>query len=442
MIIKNFIIFAILLILANMAFSQIYYNSDELPEDAATDSISIKIIKLEIVGNFKTKEYIIFRELHFNTGDEVDLSEIFLAQKRLLNLFLFNRVIFDLVGDEQGLIIIITVAERWYFFPLPILYLNERSWSKISYGAKLLYYNFLGRNILLNLTTAFGYNPQLKFSYRNLWFGGKLKLLTNFSVYKSKVRSQNLNYQEEEDKRVGFDWLIGRRFGHFFYITAQIGYVEIQHPEITLSPNGKDKLPNLTLSLFYDNRDLKEYPHCGYNILLWGKKVKSGSLINYYRYGADIKGYFPITNYSTIAIRGATNLSHGQIPLYDRVFIGYMERTRGHFYQKYEGENLIMGGVEFRFPISKIRYLDLSEFAMPGLADYYRNLKFGVSAGIFYDFGAIWYQHQSLNNKKHFLYGFGAGLHFHLPYIELFRLELGLDKKFNYEFIAEIGVAF
>lgn len=437
-----FCIVSILFIFSNLAQSQIYYNSVELPESAATDTISFRLIRSEIIGNEKTKDYIILRELHFEAADEVSLNEIFLAQKRVLSLFLFNRVIFDLVGDEEnGIILIITVAERWYIFPLPVFYLNERSWRRISYGGKLLYYNFSGRNILLNLTSTFGYNPQLKFSYRNPWFGGKLKLLTNFSIYKGKVKSRNLQFQDVEDERMGFDWLIGRRFGHFFYVMAQIGYMEIQHDEITLSPTGKDKLPSLYLSLQYDNRDLKEYPHRGYNVLLWGKKVNYRDMIDYTRYGADLRRYIPVGNYATLALRSAVDLSQRTIPLYDRVFLGYMERIRGKFYQKYEGENLVIGEAEFRFPISKIRYLDLSEFAPAGFEDYYRHLKFGLSAGIFFDYGAVWYQQEKLN-KSHFLYGYGFGLHIHLPYVELLRFEVGFDKNFTPELIAEIGVAF
>lgn len=432
---------SIFFIFVDLAYSQIHYNSIELPEITASDSITFNIIRIKIIGNNKTKDHVILRELYFDAGDQVKLKDIFLAQKRILNLFLFNRVIFDLIGDKQEAILIITVAERWYVFPLPVLYINDRSWSKISYGAKLLYYNFLGRNILLNFTATFGYNPQFKFSYRNPWFGGKLKLLTNLSLFKSRVKCKSLNFQQIEDQRIGFEWLIGRRFGHFFYLTFQIGYMELQQPEITLSLNGKDKLPSLSINLQYDNRDLKEYPHKGYNILLWGKHVKCHHPINYYRYGIDLRCYLPAGSYSTLALRGSTDLSHGIIPRYDRVFFGYSERIRGNFYQKYEGENLISGGAELRIPLTKIHYYDLTEFAPPGFDDYYRNLKFGVSVGIFYDYGAIWYQHENLN-KKHFHYGFGAGLHFHLPYIDLLRLELAFDKQFNREFIGEIRTAF
>lgn len=435
------LLFYIILLIANCVFGQVYYNSIELPEKTASDSMSGEISRIELIGNEKTKDYVILRELHFGEGDSPELKEIFLAQKRVLNTFLFNRVIFDVVGDiNTGYILMITVTERWYVFPLPILYLNDRSWSKVSYGAKLLYYNFLGRNILLNWTAAFGYDPQFKFAYRDLWFGGDLKLLTNFQVYKSSVKSKTMLFERAEDERVGFDWLIGKRFGYYFYVLFQFGYLELRHPQITLSDDHKDFLPNFAVSLQYDNRDLKEYPHQGINASLWWRRVKYKSPINYTRYGADVRAYVPLSAYTTLALRGSAFMSDGLIPLYDRTFLGYTERIRGRFHQKYEGENLIVGGIEYRFPLLKIRYFDMEEMALPGFEEYYRNLKFGISAGLFYDYGAIWYQDETLS-KKHYLYGFGGGLHFHLPYIEIFRLEIGFDKEFNHEYIAEIGIA-
>ncbi|MBD3289587.1 BamA/TamA family outer membrane protein, partial [candidate division KSB1 bacterium] len=331
---------------SKFGMGQIYYNSVELPLELASDSVFIEIERIDLIGNEKTRDYVILRELHFESGDSPSLDEIFQAQKRVLNTFLFNRVIFDLVGDmETGCILMVTVSERWYIFPVPIFYLNERSWDKVSYGAKLLYYNFLGRNILLNWTAAFGYDPQFKFAYRDLWFGGDLKLLTNFQIYKSSNRSRTLLYERERDERYGFDWLIGKRFGYYFYLLFQIGYLELKHPRITLSDDNKDVLPSVAISVQYDNRDLKEYPHKGFNAALWWRRVKHKSPINYTRYGGDIRAYIPVTTYTTLALRGGVQLSDGLIPLYEHKFLGYDERIRGQFYEKHEGENLIVGGV-------------------------------------------------------------------------------------------------
>ena len=133
---KLFFLWIVLFFFFDLAYCQVYLNSEELKEDDVPDSLTFQIIRIETIGNVKTKQYILLRELFFNAGDVVQIKDFFLAQKRILSLFLFNRVIFDLVGNEEALILIITVSERWYIFPLPVIYLNERSWEKISYGVK------------------------------------------------------------------------------------------------------------------------------------------------------------------------------------------------------------------------------------------------------------------------------------------------------------------
>ena len=159
------------------------------------------------------------------------------------------------------------------------------------------------------------------------------------------------------------------------------------------------------------------------------------------RYGIDYRQYLPIGKRSALAFRASSNLSQGTIPIYDRVYLGYIERVRGLFYTKEEAENQIIGGVEYRFPLTKITYHDLSEYALPSLRDYYRDLKFGISASIFYDYATMWDQQENLN-LKHYRYGFGMGLNFHVPYIEVFRLDMAFDKNWNIQFIAEVNVAF
>ena len=74
-------------------------------------------------------------------------------------------------------------------------------------------------------------------------------------------------------------------------------------------------------------------------------------------------------------------------------------------------------------------------------AQYLRNLPIGLSAGIFVDSGIIW----NLAHEyalKNFYTGFGLGLHFHLPYVQVFRCDLAFNEDFRNQFIIEIGVAF
>jgi len=436
------ITFYLITFCASVSTGQIYLNSQEIDQSANSDSTIFQFEKIEIIGNKKTKPDVILRELRFQENQATVFKQIRAAHKRVLSLALFTRVKFDIIDDSTYCILLITVYERWYIFPVPMFYLNERSWHKISYGGKLYYYNFLGRNILLKATAAFGYNPVYRFSYYNPWFMGDLKLYTYLHLYHGKVRSRSPELDDYEDTRQGFEWLIGKRFGHFAFAGIILSYVELTAPPeigLTLSPTGKDYLPSIVLSFQYDNRDLKEYPHQGWFLTFWGKRVGNGNRIKYYRYGNDLRCYVPLNHNMTLALRSAVDLSCGKIPSYDRVYFGYLERIRGRFYEVFEGENLAFNGAELRFPIMKIRYFGVEP--LPGFEGYSDNLKFGISAGIFFDSGAVWNQNQALK-LEHFQSGVGTGIHFHLPYIDLFRLECGFNKKWKPEAIAEVEVAF
>jgi len=424
-----------------VGYAQIFFNSINIQESGKADTISVSLKKIEIIGNEKTKPEIIIRELLFSENEIVTLAQFVAAQKRVQSLELFTRIRFDIIGERDFSTLIISVYERWYIFPIPIFYLNERSWNKISYGGSLLYYNFLGRNILLNFTSAFGYNPEYKLAYYNPWFFGKHKFFTNLKFFKGKVRSLSPQFDNLEDERIGVDWLIGKRFGHFTYFGLVLNYTEISAPDsaMTLTPSGKDILPSITATFQYDNSDLKEYPHRGWNLLLTGERSGNNRWLHYYQYGFDFRRYQPITTNTTLALRFAAMFSSGNIPVYDRFYFGYDERIRGRFYDIVEGENLLFSGIEFRFPLLKIRHIDIPP--APGLEGYSSNLKFGISAGIFYDSGAAWFQDHKLT-KHDFNSGFGVGIHFHLPYVNVFRVECGFNNQGDVQAIADVEKAF
>jgi outer membrane protein assembly factor BamA len=106
-----------------------------------------RIQNIVIIGNKHTEENVIRRELTFQIGDTVSEEDLELSRQRLLNLYLFHRVELYLVPqDEYGNILIIEVTEQIYFYPVPILRMNERDWSKWSYGLSVIHYNFRGQN--------------------------------------------------------------------------------------------------------------------------------------------------------------------------------------------------------------------------------------------------------------------------------------------------------
>ncbi|MDZ7288557.1 MAG: BamA/TamA family outer membrane protein [candidate division KSB1 bacterium] len=407
---------------------------------------ALPIVRILVTGNRHTKTPIILREMKTQVGDTLDIETLQADQKRILNLGLFNRVEIDSLQRPEGLHILVGVTERLYFLPFPIFFITDRDWSKISFGAGVVHTNFRGRSEILAVSGWAGYNPALQVDYSNPWLFGPAQLLTSLRFFAQRVASRSLesSMKDVNEKYLGGYWSIGRRFNLFTYLSLSFGYTELKYdPPVsgkTLDPSGHDRLPSLGVVFTFDKRDLFEYPRSGVLVKLWARRNGfTSNYIHYLRYGADLRGYQKIYRGLSLGGRVMTDLSHDPIPLYDRVFLGYANRVRGNFYQRREGENLAMASVELRFPILPWRYFSLSD--VPMFAAYMQNMKFGISAGIFADYGQTWFQgrHPDFSNG---LRGFGAGLHIHLPYIYLLRLELGFDEHGHVERIADIGVAF
>ena len=93
-----------------------------------------------------------------------------------------------------------------------------------------------------------------------------------------------------------------------------------------------------------------------------------------------------------------------------------------------------------RFPIIPGFLINLPSVFLPESST--RNLKFGLNGAFFYDSGLVWNRSKEFSfNNKNYLHGFGFGLHFLLPYVELARLELGLNEQLNSELIFEVGAS-
>jgi outer membrane protein insertion porin family len=416
------------------------------PIPSEDSELAPKVTRIEVQGNRHTKTHIILREMKTQVGDTLDIATLQDDQKRILNLGLFNRVEITPVPEPEGLQLVITVTERLYFFPFPIFFINEKSWKKASYGAGVVHTNFRGRGEVMAISGWAGYNPAINVDYSNPWLFGPSHLLTRVRFFAQRFRNRSFAIinRDVDEKRIGGSWSIGRRFGLFTYFSLNFGYSELKFdppvPGQTLDPSGRDRLPSFGVFFAYDKRDLFEYPRSGVLLRLWAQRTGFNSdHIHYLRYGADLRGYKKIHRGLSLGGRVMTDLSSDKIPIYDRVFLGYTTRVRGHFNRRDEGENLALASVELRFPILPWRYFSINDVPMFG--PYMQNMKFGLSAGIFADYGQVWFQNDrpKLSNGRR---GFGAGLHIHLPYIYLLRLEWAINEDGKSERIVDFGVAF
>ena len=391
--------------------------------------------KIEIMGNTKTQTSFILRELKQKSGDPLDLALMEEGRKRIQNLKLFHRVLVIGQPRDRFVDILILVTEQWYIFPFPILHINERDWGKISYGAGIAHTNFRGIGEQLSFYFKLGYNPSTHLSYVSPWLFGPQNLSGGMDFYYQQVESKHYTEREVYEYHLGGDISFGKRFNHHYESQLKLGYESVSlhaknQDDLHTSTDG---MPVFGINMVWDYRDLKEYPHKGWYFKLSGQKVGlPDRRIDFSKSHTDFRFYVPIHK-TTLAFRMETTLSQGDIPVYDQVYLGYNERIRGHFFETFEGENRGQMNLAFRFPILPIRYFDAGE------EPYMQDWPLGLSAGIFCDTGVVWDQRENLNSSM-LITGYGVGLHFHLPFVQVLRLELAFNERGGSETILDMMV--
>ncbi len=404
---------------------------------------SLVIERILIVGNERTREEIIRREMRLREGDYFDAQMAEQDRRRVQNLRLFHQVELQTFRGEIGTVVCIMVTERWYVFPFPIFFLHNKNWHEVSYGAGLTWENLWGRNITTTTSMWFGFNRCINIRYYDPWLSYSKRISFDGSIFISRMPQLSVEYGEYEVIRNGGMINVGWRSGFHSTFSLSMGYQQVRLPRDHLlgaTYHRYDHLPQLGCQFLFDHRDYYAYPKQGWYVLLSGSALTDGGSIHFGFLKGDIRRYQPLIAKVSIASRVCLEKAIGEIPVYERLLIGQQVRIRGHFYDLYEGENRFLAGLEGRFPLIPIRYLDMDSPAS-FMGVYGQNLPVGLSAAIFLDTGSVWYHDRPLRRVV-FRTGYGVGLHVHLPYMELLRLERAWDLQGNGQYIIDLKAWF
>lgn len=270
----------------------------------------LTIDKIFIIGNKKTKEKIILRELDITEGQSItkgELAEIIKQDRRkLINTSLFLDVTISQVQlNDDYIDIIIRVVERWYTIPSPFFQLADRNlnvwlttenrdWKRVEYGLKFFQYNFRGLNERLYFYTQLGFTRQFSLKYVVPYIDAAQKNGLDFSF--SYSEKNNINYITRDHRLIFTDSLLG---SYQTYL-GQVGWnyrpsfynrhsVNLAYRNTWISDTIRELNPNyfgrpvnqqeyLTLTYSYtnDHRDYIGYPLKGYRLDVSLQKVGLG----------------------------------------------------------------------------------------------------------------------------------------------------------------------
>lgn len=196
-----------------LANSALIYSTDHLQATVPVDDTVFTVNEIAVTGNKRTRQSTILRELPFRKGDTYPFSEIVekleVTQRQLMNTSLFRNVVVDLQKlPDNGVMVFITVEEKWYFFPQPFVRIANGTFSQwnergrpldhLNYGIKLTQYNFSGRGDRGYVNLSGGYTKKIALQYQGFYFDKDLKWSGSLNLAYGKNRE--INYITQHNK--------------------------------------------------------------------------------------------------------------------------------------------------------------------------------------------------------------------------------------------------
>ncbi|WP_273214120.1 BamA/TamA family outer membrane protein [Runella zeae] len=424
----------------------------------------VVVRQVQLIGNFRTKERIIRREMDVKGGDTLTVfkldSLLEYDRRKILNTNLFlsvelkKKVVVDTtqlpfytadakwMGGLAMVDIEVVLKEQWYLLAFPVFELADRNFnewwyergrdlSRTIYGVYALHQNLTGNNDRLRLRAEFGFIPRLDIYYSIPYLDKKQR--TGITIGILRITNRSLAYRTNRDKLsfLGSDERTRERIVPYLTLThrpkfygyhsfsAQYSMTNVTDTIARLNPNyflgGKSRQRYLQLSYshFYDRRDRGQYALRGFIYGFYVSKI----------------GVLPSDD---VDILEAT-FNWGQyIPLAKKLYFSYLTelkvatparqpflQTRGMGY----GGDLVRGyelyvidGPHYSYLKTNLRYqllnrtFNLSKFIK---LRQFNALPVAIYPNIYADVGYVRNPYPELNNSQlanRPLFGFGVGM--------------------------------
>ena len=264
----------------------------------ADSAVVVRSVKL--VGNSRTRDRIIFREMAIRPGDTLRRSDLAgkLAwdQRKIWNTNLFISADLTAVEDTTAQLshrlidVTVTLKERWYVFVVPIFELADRNLNewwydrgrdlrRTNYGVRLDWKNFTGRNDKLTAVAQAGFTPKYILAYDRPYIDKAQKMGVNASFYYATNRE--IAYRPFQDKwefirpeglttlrtRLTTSLALTRREGFYNFHELEARYsrntitdtVARLNPDYFLDGRTQQQFLTLTYNYRYDRRDNVAY---------------------------------------------------------------------------------------------------------------------------------------------------------------------------------------
>ena len=436
------------------------------------------IEEIVIEGNRVTRDHIITRELTFHVGDTLRKMDMLPAFERsrenLLNIALFNFVYFDVDHLPQNRIIVkISVVERWYIWPVPILeyaernfseFITNKEWDKIVYGAWLKWNNFRGRNELLTAKVRLGYVNEFALSYSkpNLDRKQRHGLNVGFSynqqneVIISTANNKPVEYRPQErpaQREIGaflnysyrrklYTTHFLRLYYHDYSVADSVSIVNTNYLGA-----GRTRLNYFTLSYHFEHdvRDSKVYPLEGFAVRINVEKMGLGLIPEFPYPGFSLTGAFMFHHQLTnrLYFYNATKARYRQekyLPYALNPALGYREFMSGYESYVIDGSDYFITKYNLKLQVLKPTTWTIPRIGMEQVNKIYYALYLNVFADAGYVNNLFPAPTNTMVNTWQFSTGIGVDLVTY--YDQVIRVDFAINRYGEYGFFFHLETPF
>ncbi|MCB0138258.1 MAG: outer membrane protein assembly factor BamA [Caldilineaceae bacterium] len=352
------------------------------------------IERIEIIGNFRTEDEVIRRELQLFEGDAFNRVLVDRARRRLTALDFFSKIDFR---EEQG-----SAPDRVVL----VVDVEEKSTGSINFsvGFSTVEYvvgavslqerNLLGKGYDAKLNTSLSFKRQnVDFSFTNPYFMG-LPLSAGFDLF--ATRTDNVDVSSYESQQIGGALRTGFRLDE--YSSASLKYAISWRKISGIDPTAAspavinsegDSLKSMvSLGYTWDNLDSPVRPTNGFRGQLVADVAGVGGDVYYGNLEAHAWYFVPLYEESVV-LKLEANAGHMEpfngkdVPLQDRYFkgsdtfrgfmrsgVGPRQIANDGTVDSIGGTSYAIGTIELNFPL--------------GLPD-----DWGIEGAVFSDFGTV-----------------------------------------------------
>jgi len=387
--------------------------------------------EIVLEGNKYTKGSIILNTLVTRVGYPYEQEDATADYLRLLQLGVFTSISFDTEPRDDGIAVIVHLAEVSPYLPTVSFALTQENGVEIGVGLNSP--NLFGRAARLSAYTRWGGARNNGIRYRDTWHPDPrwYACCYEFEFFRRQRANALDEFQEHADEfRFRYLYSLTDRF----HLGPAVSYIGLSAgadslgniPDVTLDPDGRDEIFGLGLVMEYDTRNLSNYPTDGGYLELSGSQYGGflGGPADYFRLEVDLRRYREITGpRHSLAFYSLLTLTSGEVgvdvPIYQDYHLG--------------GTNSVRGWPQdpLGHAVGKNQWINTGEYwwnLIPGTAYslWFVKWSMGLQLAAFADAGTAWDNAREFSS--HWIAGGGVGARLTIPQVGLIRFDMAMGK--------------